>query len=211
MANKSIKDSILLMIKKEKKMTIAELLEGFSITDIALRRHIHNLERDGFIKSTIVKQALGRPYYIYELTEKGEEVFPSAYQGFSIDILSELEVIKGKEFVYELLKLRMDKEQEVYFKALADIEDFDQKIQKIVEIQEKKGYLTELQKMDDGSYLLQQFNCPLYSVANHYSGLCGQEESLLREVLDDSKVKATSCITEGAKCCTFKIEQNQVK
>jgi DeoR family transcriptional regulator, suf operon transcriptional repressor len=202
----SVKDGILLKLKKEKRLTVAELIEGFNISDVALRRHINVLEKDGLIKSFVVKQALGRPYYQYELTNKGQGIFPSQYQKFSEEILTQLEDIKGKAFVYELLNSRTEKEITQYKNAIEPLDNFKEKVEKLVEIQEDKGYLTELEEKEDGSFVLKQFNCPIYSIASNYSGVCGQEEEMFQMVLKESKVSATSCITKGANCCSFLIE-----
>ncbi|MDL4839952.1 helix-turn-helix transcriptional regulator [Aquibacillus rhizosphaerae] len=200
----SVKDIVLLRLKKEKQMTIAQLGEYFNISDIALRRHIHTLEREGFIKSIVEKQTLGRPYYLYALTEKGHAIFPSHYQQFSEDLLLEIEDLKGKPFVYELLANRSDKEKLNYKSALSNSRNFDEKIKKLVDIQEEKGYMTELRENEDGSFELRQFNCPILRIAYRYKEVCNQEVDLFSDILDsECKVSATSCIVNGSNCCSF--------
>ncbi|WP_226035913.1 helix-turn-helix transcriptional regulator [Aquibacillus saliphilus] len=205
----SVKEKILLQLKQKNKLSIVQLMENFQITDIALRRHIHKLEQDGYINSFQEKQTVGRPYHIYQLTPKGEDIFPSHYQQFSVDLLKELEELKGKDFVYQLLASRAEKTTSEYKSKIANEEDYLNRIEKLVQVQEEKGYMTDLQTNTDGSYTLKQFNCPISSVAHEYKGICEQEVDLFTELLKDSKVVASTCIVNGANCCSFLIEDNR--
>ncbi|WP_170287665.1 helix-turn-helix transcriptional regulator [Aquibacillus halophilus] len=205
----SVKEKILLKLKRGNRLTIVQLMEGFHITDIALRRHIHTLEREGLIQSFQEKQTMGRPHHVYQLTDKGGELFPNQYQQFSVDLLKEVEEIQGIDFVYQLLASRTDKSIDEYKKLLEDVPDYNGKIKKLVQIQEDKGYMTELQENADGSYTLKQFNCPISNVAREYKGICGQELNLFEELLEDSSIAATSCIVSGENCCSFLIGEKK--
>ncbi|MDY0408787.1 DeoR family transcriptional regulator [Paracerasibacillus soli] len=72
----STKEKLLVILKKGNKMTIEDIMIHFSVSEIAVRKHLNELVREGFIKKRTVKQKIGRPFYEYELTKKAIKLFP---------------------------------------------------------------------------------------------------------------------------------------
>ena len=83
------------------RMEILELLrrkhlsaEGIStelgITPNAVRQHLTNLERDGFVVSHPERGARGRPALLFSLTERADSVFPKRYGQLASMVLQEL-------------------------------------------------------------------------------------------------------------------------
>ena len=60
----STKDEILIMLKTAGSLTVSDISKELGITEMAVRRHLNTLERDEMIKSTLVRQAMGRPTHL---------------------------------------------------------------------------------------------------------------------------------------------------
>ena len=58
------------IVESKGEHTVAELADVLEITEMAIRRHLSNLEKDGLIYSKMVRQHVGRPTYLYGLSEK---------------------------------------------------------------------------------------------------------------------------------------------
>jgi len=110
----STKDKLLNILKKDHKSTIKEIMDYFTISEIAVRRHLNELEQQGFITREEVKQEISRPYYVYLLTEKGHQTFPNQYEQLPIELLQDLEAVQGKQAVTEVLAQRLQREK-AYF------------------------------------------------------------------------------------------------
>ena len=54
-----------------------ELATQAGITKAAVRRHLDNLRADGMVEFRVVRQAMGRPYYVYFATEKATRTGPA--------------------------------------------------------------------------------------------------------------------------------------
>ena len=67
---RTTKDEIVQLLKVKGEHTVAELADVLEITEMAIRRHLSNLEKDGLIYSKMVRQHVGRPTYLYGLSEK---------------------------------------------------------------------------------------------------------------------------------------------
>src|SRR5699024_11991911 len=100
------KQKLLEVIKKSGRITYDEIMVHFTISEIAVRKHLHELEKDGLIKKESVKQKIGRPYHVYELTGEGHTLFPNQYKQLPLDLLKDLEVLQGREAVSDLLRQR---------------------------------------------------------------------------------------------------------
>ncbi|MFG6117010.1 helix-turn-helix transcriptional regulator [Halobacillus sp. MO56] len=206
MKQSSTKDMILLLLKKNKSLTIAELAEKVAISEIAVRKHIHFLEHNNLVKARVVRQPIGRPVNYYELSVKGQEAFTNHYESFSVELLNDIEKLYGKTMVYELFNHRSERIEEEYKRHMTS-ESFQARVEELAEIQEQKGYMVELEKQNDKAYTLKQYNCPIWNIAQHYKSICGHEVKLFSDVLADSDVRAEKTMISGEACCTFQITQ----
>ena len=103
---KTTKDKILDLLKKEVQLTVAELTQHVNITDMAVRKHLSVMEKDGLIVSTEAKQPMGRPMQRYSLSQKGEQLFPKNYEGLSVDFLKDIRELYGETSVEQLFLKR---------------------------------------------------------------------------------------------------------
>jgi predicted ArsR family transcriptional regulator len=74
---------------------VEDLARALDLTDNGVRAHLAVLERDGIVRqrgSVRRSSGGGKPAYVYELTQEGEDLFPKAYEPtlrWLLDILSE--------------------------------------------------------------------------------------------------------------------------
>src|SRR5690625_1198234 len=107
-------------MKKESEIYIKSVMEYFTISNVAVRRHLNDLIREGFVAEKTIKQSIGRPFIVYSLTQKGHETFPNRYEKFSQDILQDIEQIGGDEAVQAVLTARKEREESELTSALVN-------------------------------------------------------------------------------------------
>lgn len=200
----STKEKLLQILKKDHKSTIKDIMVYFSISEIAIRRHLNELEQQNLIKREEVKQDIGRPYYVYSLTEKGHQTFPNQFEQLPLEILQDLEASQGKHAVSDLLKHRKNREVNMFYDQLKN-KSFDEKIAEMAKIQDEKGYMIEYEKNDAGDYEIKNYNCPIINIASAYRQLCSNEKQVYAEVFPGSKVISKTCITRGDHYCHWVI------
>lgn len=203
------KQKILNILKRDSSCSVKEIMEYFNISEIAVRKHINELEQKGFINKITIKQEIGRPYYVYELTNKGHQTFPNQYEKLPLELLQDLEELHGKKAVQDLLTKRM-KREESFLKKEVQSDNFDQKIADIARIQDAKGYMVEYGKQADGSYEIKNFNCPIINISSSYRQICSNEKKILENLFSDSDVIARTCITTGDHFCNWTITKPKV-
>jgi predicted ArsR family transcriptional regulator len=198
----STKDRILDLVKKEVSLSVSDLTEQLSITHMAVRKHLTSLENDGLIQSVECKQPMGRPLQKYSLTAKGEKAFPKNYEGITLEFLKDIEEMHGEDSIHQLFKKRENRLTMEYTTRIRT-KSMPEKLTEIVKIQNEKGYMASASKIDDHSFELIEYNCPIYSVAQEYKMACHCETEMFKKVVGTDQVHRTSCKTDGDNHCKF--------
>ena len=81
---------------------------------------------------------------------------------------------------------------------------FDQRVSRLTELLGEMGYEAEVERLDDGSYVLTEWNCPQAELAREYRQLCDQELVVYRELLG-AEVFRESRIAGGASRCAYRV------
>jgi predicted ArsR family transcriptional regulator len=206
-ANKdlSTRERILHLMKTAGPLSAKELTTELQITEMAVRRHLGTMERDGLIESKMIRQTPGRPTAVYGLTELAEGLFPKKYHSLTLDLLDELAEESGEGMVDRLFDRRKEKLSRKY---MADMQgkSLTDKVRTLSEIQNDNGYMTELQQTDGGEYVLMEHNCPISQIANRYNHACDCELKLFESLLD-ADVERTECLAQQGKKCVYVIRQ----
>lgn len=200
------KDKLLLIIKKEGEITIKRLMEHFTISEIAIRRHLRELITQKFIEERSVKQEVGRPFIKYKLTSTGHNTFPNQDNSLPLEILQDVENILGREAVKNVLNERKKRETNSYNTEVAG-KPFKEQIQTVSELQDKQGYMVEYNENNDGSYDIINYNCPVYNIASTYTEVCHNEKEVLEKTFPNSTVVSKSRIVDGKKNCSWTISK----
>lgn len=202
----STKDRILHLLKKEESLTVNDLTDRLGITHMAVRKHLMSLEKEGFIRTKEVKQPMGRPLQTYSLSHKSEEYFPKNYEGISVEFLHDIKELHGEESIQLLFQKREKRLITEYSDRVVKKATPSEKINELAKIQNEKGYMAEIDKIDDNTYELTEYNCPILSVAKDFKVACRCETAMFKNVLDVEQVKRTCCRTEGDHHCKFLIK-----
>ncbi|WP_186578233.1 helix-turn-helix transcriptional regulator [Aquibacillus kalidii] len=201
------KDRILEILKKRVRVKVSELTEHLEITDMAVRKHLSIMEKDGLIQAKEIKLPMGRPTQMYSLSEKGERLFPKNYEGLSVEFMKEIRDLHGDESIVQLFQnreRRLSKEYSIRMEKRSSTE----KIKEMAAIQNEKGYMADLIQIDKSTFELIEYNCPIMAVAKEFKVACHCETSMFKTVLNTDHVKRTSCKTEGNDHCKFLIKVN---
>lgn len=202
----STRDEILYLIKTKGQLSVSELAAELGITEMAVRRHLNTLERDQYIKATLLRQAMGRPSNLYTLTAKGHDLFPKNYSDLALDFLEDIEALEGRKKVEELFERR---EERLYQKLRERMQglSFLEKIKVLESIQNEKGYMVKWEKKGD-CIVFRESNCPISDVASIYNKACDCELSLFQRLLGTEQIERTECLAKGGSHCVYVMKQS---
>ena len=202
----STRGRIVLLLKTKGRLSAAQLAAELDLTEMAIRRHIYALEREGSVQIISIKQPMGRPLHTYELTALANERFPKNYSMLALDLLGELAedpITAG--LITTMFEGRQQKLLERYGPRMIG-KSLEQKVTELASIQNAGGYMAEVEQEGDGDYILHEYNCPIAQVAGHYQQACSCELSLFQALLQ-TNVERTECLAKGGSKCSYRISE----
>jgi len=165
---------------RRSNLTVEDLARALDLTDNGVRAHLAVLERDGIVRQRgSVRRSSsggGKPAYVYELTQEGEELFPKAYQptlGRLLDVLAERLGPEESEALLRSVGRRLAEDHS----TRAD----GARLETAVEVLNELGGLAELEERD-GALVIRGYSCPLAGVTPEYPEVCRMAEALVAEV-----------------------------
>ncbi len=208
---RSTRSQLLQMLKTEGSCSTGDMAKAMGITEMAIRRHVQAMERDGLISSALVRQPMGRPCYRYSLTEQADPLFPKNYPQLTLDLFAELEQAPGgPAMIDRMFEGRRDKLVNKYRERM-DNRSLEERVAALSEIQNEGGYMTNwtADEEEPDAFRLHEYNCPVAQVANRYRQACRCELQLFEQLLG-ADVERTECLADGGKRCTYAIRGSKV-
>jgi len=198
----STRHRILYWMKRKGSVTVYELSELLDITEMAVRRHLTNLERDGYVGVKIARQPVGRPLHQYYLTPLAEKWFPNKYEEFALDLLTEVKA--AEEPVLERFYERMTDKIFRQYHSAVNGQTLGERVVQLAEARQAEGLMVEVESRGSG-YALYEFHCPIAKVAPRACEVCDCERDAFARLLD-ANVRLAESMARGDGRCTYLIE-----
>ncbi|RAN84734.1 metalloregulator ArsR/SmtB family transcription factor [Bacillus sp. SRB_331] len=206
---RTTREEIVQLLKIKGEHTVAELAEALEITEMAIRRHLSKLENDELIYSKMVRQQVGRPTYLYGLSQKGEDTFPKEYKQFAIEILDDLARMGDEKILRYVLQARTKRMEEQLQKKISNQSNLAYKVQEIAAMQEKNGYMVQIKRDGERSFIIEKQNCPLKEIAEKFPQVCEDEKDMYKRLFTGANVKALTNMCVGDCNCSYQIKEKK--
>jgi predicted ArsR family transcriptional regulator len=199
---------ILETLKKRGPSTLDELARSIGLVAPTVRVHLSVLQRDNLVTADEVRGKVGRPHFLYSLTEDALELFPRHYDRLARSILAELRESYGSEKVAEIL-MRMTERWVEELAPRLEGKSLSDRVAVVAEARREEGAMAEWSEAG-GGYVFAQYNCPSLRVAQSHPELCRAEEHFLRLALR-ADIKRRACVLSDARCCAFLVTEPEPK
>lgn len=200
------RDDILHLLKTNGAMSASQLSEQLGLTEMGVRRHLYKLIEQQAVEIELVRQSMGRPMQLFHLSAEGKEQFPKHYHQLILDLLQELEALEQvpEDVVHRLFEGRQRSLLSKYESHMVDL-SLEERVKELHFIQDSNGYMVQSEQLDDGSWMLHEYNCPIAQVANRYDEPCKCELELFRQLLGTDTVERTECLAQEGQRCSYRI------
>ena len=185
-------------------MSINELSKEMQLTLMAIRQHLLLLEHKGLVKHVAKGKKVGRPTFYYELTERGENLFPKVYDTFMMDAFEVIEKNMGQKKIKNILKWRQAMVQKMAEKALSKKKTLEDRIYGLKDFLEFEGHMLEVVNTDS-YYTLKIFSCGLSKIAAKYNDICSFEWNMIESLLGEG-IKLKGNLSQDKYHCTFMVQ-----
>ncbi|TMC96745.1 MAG: winged helix-turn-helix transcriptional regulator [Chloroflexi bacterium] len=101
-AGRSTRMEVLELLRRKGHASAETIATDLGVTPNAVRQHLTNLERDGFVVSHPERRRRGRPSLLFSLTERADSVFPKRYGQLASMVLQEVQEMGGPDALDEV-------------------------------------------------------------------------------------------------------------
>ena len=199
---KSTREKILNTLLTQRQATIKQLSEVVGINGISVRHHLINLQAEGLVTAEEQRRGVGRPAFVYRLTEKGMEKFPTNYLKLTNYLLTELEETLSPEELKATFE-RIGKKQAEESTNIDKNQPIETQLEQLANQLASDRFMLSWKKEGD-SIILQSDNCPYLHVGKEHPEICRIDETLFSEALG-REVQLETCMLRGDPRCTYKI------
>lgn len=207
MVMQATRQEILEHLHKAGRATVKELGELLRLTSTGIRQHLTVLERDGLIDSHEERGRVGRPALVYSLTEKGEALFPKAYDQLALLLMEEVRRASGGEALQSLLHRVSARQAEPYLERLEG-RPLAERTREAAGIMQEQGCLVEYEDTGD-AWLIHEYSCPYDAVARRNSAVCVLHVDFVSR-LTGGDVRLTSSLLRHDRSCTYRVRPREV-
>ena len=194
------------ILKTEGPIDTAKLAERLDLTAMAVRQHLYVLQREGLVTWEERPVPIGRPAKFWCLTRDADHLFPDAYAELSVALIDSVKDAFGDEGLDRVLVSRCARQRTDYGKRIRLTDSLDRKLRELAQVRTEEGYMAEVRREKDGSYLLLENHCPICAAANACQGFCSTELDLFRSVLGRGvSVERVEHIVAGDRRCAYRI------
>lgn len=199
---------VLEYIRRHGESTTAALALALGLSVPAARRHLDLLRAEGLVDVKVVRHGVGRPSFVFFLTEEAEELAPAAYTRLLtrvVDRLVHLEpdnvsgregrAVLGKVFEGVALEVAEAHRGQVTGATL------EERVEQVSEALRSEGIVDTWRRLDTG-YVLANHVCPYRRAALATEDAC-RSDRLAIQLLLDAPVEQTGRIAAGDPCCEY--------
>ncbi len=196
---------ILDLLRTRGGLTAKDVAKELGITTMGVHRHLVALEREGLTQARLVRQKMGRPTYVYTLTERAlEDLFPKNYSTLATQLLDSVHETQGDHGVSILFAARMEQLMQQYRPHMQG-KPLAERVKELAKIQDEAGYMAIWYTSPDG-FILKEQNCAIYRVACRFQEACQFEIELFRRLLDADITRLEHQV-KGERYCTYLVRE----
>jgi len=208
------KDDILTYLLKQGETTAQELASHFEVSTQAIRRHLKDLKAEALIEHRTMREGMGRPNHIYQLSAKGRDRFPAQYDDFAISLLDTLAETVGRDQVGTILRKQWERKA-LEYRDRVGTGDLAERVANLVKLRQAEGYMAEWHEVpadddrcDPGPcYVITEYNCAISHIAESFPSVCGHELEMFQAALADCLVQRTHWIVQGEHRCGYLVKK----
>lgn len=198
-------NKILMLLKMRGPLTALEIAHELKITKEGIRQQLVKLVEEELVQPQEESKGVGRPQKTFSLTVNGNAKFPDTHAELTLKLITIINSM-GKNTLDDVINVYEEVGKKKYHEEMDSIDDLEQKLEKLVEIRTREGYMAEYSKNDEG-YLLVENHCPICAAATICQGFCSSELNTFRAVLGKQVIiNRVNHIISGDRRCAYQIK-----
>lgn len=200
---------VLEAMKGQGPQTAGQLAARLSVSAVAMRLRLNELEQKKLVHFTERSGRVGRPLRVWTLTDAASVIFPDAHAALAVDLLASFKDVYGKKALRTLVVRREKEMLARYRSALAGVKSTAKKVAELASLRTQEGYMAEARKTGRGTLLVEN-HCPICAAAKECQQFCRSELRVFQEALGDGvTIERVDHILAGAKRCAYLVQERK--
>lgn len=191
--------------------TIADLTAELKLNAASIRRHLEVMRAEGLVDVRIQRHDVGRPAYVYRLTERGEEMnahYPRLVGRMfrRIAALPAEQESDGRHLITQLFDGVADDIAGAYRSQVTGA-TIEQRVAETSRALKEEGIVDHWRKDEDG-YHLMNTSCPYRTAAESSDAPCHADHRVV-ELLVGAPVEQVGRVVDGKPMCEYIVRDGQ--
>lgn len=204
--SRSIADRLLVLLKTRGPQSAADLGRLTGTTSENVRQQLNKLRTAGLVEARPQRRGIGRPVFLWHLTEAGQKPFPDAHAELAVQLIQAVREALGPDALEALVRKRERESRENYRRELDGIADPAARVARLAQLRSREGYMAQWKQNADGSLLLIENHCPICAAARACQGLCRAELQAFRGALGPNvSVERAEHLLSGGRRCVYRV------
>ena len=189
-------------LHREHRATVKELAPLLDLTATGVRQHLAVLEREGLVRSESDRGHVGRPAFVYRLTETGEALYPTREDVLATMLMEEIRQVAGAEVLQRILRRVADRMAQQN-RERVEGRPLGERVEAAAELMREQGGIAYAEERE-GEYYLHECTCPYPAVARKNAAVCALEVELVRK-LTGGDARLVSSLLRGDRACVYRV------
>lgn len=201
-------ERLLREMRQRNGATVNQLIQAAGVTRTAVRQKLSRLMGQRLVERREVRQARGRPFFEYVLTERAERLFGSNYPDLAVSLWHEIRGIKEPTTRRELVRRVRDNLVAKYGERVKG-DTPGKRLEELREVLHEQGIHVEVDRRGEIP-VLREHDCPYSTLAAADRSICALEKQVFARLLGCG-VKLTRCrmVEDDSSCCEFEIREQR--
>ena len=204
------RQAILRLLKEQGPRDSETLAAQLDISAMAVRQHLYALRTQRLVTYHEEQRPIGRPAKMWGLTPAAAPHFPDAHAGLTVNLLNAAEQTFGAEGIQRLVTRCAQQQVADYRSRIPARPSLRTRLEALVSIRNEEGFMAEVQRQPDGSFLLIENHCPTSAAAKVCPRLCDAEMEVFHAILGEGiTIERTEHMVTGARRCVYRIRAGE--
>ena len=212
MAPEGTKAQILRLLQGWGEATVTHLAQALDMSPAAVRRHLDGLRAEGLVDVRPQRQAIGRPSFLFHLTERAEELTSAGYSRLLDRMFRGLVELRpektsgqpGREVLGRVFEGVAERLAEQYRPQVAG-ETLEERVPQAIRALRVEGILDRWDRGPEG-FRLTNTACPYRRAALATQQACSADR-LAIQLLLGRPVEQVGRVVEGHPVCEYVVKQ----
>src|SRR3989454_5697109 len=204
------REAILRLLKQRGPSDSEALATALGISAMAVRQHLYALRRQELVGFQEEPRLVGRPAKLWFPTPMANRFFPDTHARLTVNLLNATGATFGKAGVQRLVTRCAKQQIADYRSRIPARSSLQRRLEALISIRSEEGFMAELQRQRDGSFLLIENHCPISAAANVCPKLCDAEMQVFRAILGEGvTIERAEHMVAGARRCVYRIQTGE--